>query len=27
MIIKDPTKSELRDREQHVNTTDGIAVR
>ncbi|KAG8158462.1 hypothetical protein KVR01_011584 [Diaporthe batatas] len=27
MIIKDPSKSELRDGEQHVNTTDGIAVK
>lgn len=27
MIIKDPGESELRDSEQHVNATDGIAVK
>lgn len=27
MIIKDPSESELRDREKHVNTTEGIAVK
>lgn len=26
MIIKDPSESELRDREKHVNTADGVAV-